>query len=562
VTFDERHFRAQRSLKGPRQGQSRLIPPQSLVRSGLLGEPVAGKPVPSNPLTSGKFLVDYPWLFGKIISKVGCVRDDELRRILTHSNPWWRAAAAGTNPAAWTAGHRLLRERLKHDLGYRADVLDDIATEPVEDSLVVLAGPRRVGKSVVLVDTAAVLCARDDVDPRQVIHVPCDGMKDRDLRRVLTLARDQTRSIDLDRPRPRVWLFDEISGVRGWTAVLKSARDGTSFGDDTVVATGSRWVKNEDVAANLFAGRAGTGSARRLRQLPPMSFRDYLSASGRQLALLPVTHPADLQSAAVDAALTAVAFDVDAYDLAWQEYLTCGGYPRAVAEHLRTGAVTDAYLKDLEAWLRSDVDPDAPPESVPRLLVELSRRATSPLNATTTARDLGYASRANFDLRLSRLRNSFATLTCPHRSDSGVAVVGSQSKVYLTDPLLAWLPGRLHSGLPTPDMTRLAEMSLGVAQAHAIDQLEEGRWLAGETIGYALTGSGNEVDLAPVEVPVNGGVVRTVPVESKWVDDGWRGEARVIEGKYGRGILATKSVLRTEGAVWAVPAPLVALLLR
>ena len=61
---------------------------------------------------------------------------------------------------------------------------------------------------------------------------------------------------------------------------------------------------------------------------------------------------------------------------------------------------------------------------------------------------------------------------------------------------------------------------------------------------------------------MDGGVAWTVPVESKWVDDGWRGEARVIDGKYGRGILATKSVLHTEGEVWAVPAPLVALLLR
>jgi hypothetical protein len=52
-----------------------------------------------------------------------------------------------------------------------------------------------------------------------------------------------------------------------------------------------------------------------------------------------------------------------------------------------------------------------------------------------------------------------------------------------------------------------------------------------------------------------------VPIESKWVDSGWRGEARVIDGKYGRGIMATKSMLDLEGDVWAVPAPLVALLL-
>ena len=490
------------------------------------------------------------------------MRDDELRRILADNNPWWRAAAAGIDPTAWVDGYRLLVQRRVHDLGYRSHVLEDIANGPVTDALVVLAGPRRVGKSVALLDTAAALCARSDLDPRQIIHVPCDGMRDRDLRRVLTLGREQTRSLDRDEPRRRIWLFDEISGVKGWTGVIKPARDATAFGDDTVVATGSRWVSTEDVAANLFAGRAGTGSSRRLRQLLPMSFRDYLSASGRGLAIPAVTHPSQLQSANMREALSALAFDVDDYDLAWQEYMTCGGFPRAVAEHLNSGSVSTAYLRDLEAWLRAEVDPDTAPESVPRLLACLADRATSPMNATATARDLGFSSRANFDLRLRRLSNSFATHACLRRDDAGLVVMGSQPKIYLTDPLLAWLPSKLHTGLVAPDMTKLTEMALGIAMAAAIDLLEEGRWLSGETIGYTLTGSGKEVDLTPVSVELAGSTTWTAPVESKWVDVGWRSESRVIEGKYGRGIVATKSILDVSGDVWAVPAPLLALTLQ
>jgi uncharacterized protein len=62
-------------------------------------------------------------------------------------------------------------------------------------------------------------------------------------------------------------------------------------------------------------------------------------------------------------------------------------------------------------------------------------------------------------------------------------------------------------------------------------------------------------------VPDSSGTRATVPIESKWVDHGWRTEAKTAAGKYGRGVLATKSVLDTAGPVWAVPAPLVALLL-
>lgn len=53
----------------------------------------------------------------------------------------------------------------------------------------------------------------------------------------------------------------------------------------------------------------------------------------------------------------------------------------------------------------------------------------------------------------------------------------------------------------------------------------------------------------------------STPIEGKWVDDGWRAEAKVLTNKYGLGVLATKSILNLDYDVWAVPAPLVALLL-
>ncbi|MGH9011735.1 MAG: hypothetical protein ACRDYF_18095 [Acidimicrobiia bacterium] len=57
------------------------------------------------------------------------------------------------------------------------------------------------------------------------------------------------------------------------------------------------------------------------------------------------------------------------------------------------------------------------------------------------------------------------------------------------------------------------------------------------------------------------GARRSVAIEAKWVDDGWRSEAKVVENKYKAGVLATKSVLNLDHLSWAVPAPVVALLL-
>ena len=69
------------------------------------------------------------------------------------------------------------------------------------------------------------------------------------------------------------------------------------------------------------------------------------------------------------------------------------------------------------------------------------------------------------------------------------------------------------------------------------------------------------IDFGPLAIRVGGQATSTVPVESKWVSTGWRTEARVIEGKHGLGVVATKSILDTSTPAWAVPAPLVALLL-
>jgi predicted AAA+ superfamily ATPase len=489
------------------------------------------------------------------------VRDDELRQLLTQSNPWWAAAAKGTDATAWVAESRTLRERTRYELGYRSGILDDITSSLPDGRLIVLTGPRRIGKSVALLDAAANLCTVAELDPRQIIYVSCDTMRGRDVTRTLTLGRQLTRSVDRDIPRPRVWLFDEISMVPGWTSALKLARDTTAFGDDTVVVTGSRWSQSEDIQGNLLAGRAGTSGSHRIRQLLPMSFRDFLAAAYPALPTTPALNPSRLQSGDARDRLDELAFAVDELDLAWQDYLTCGGFPRAVFEHTRVGAVTDAYARDLHAWLRRDVDPDAPTNTTTALLRGIDERSAAPLNLTQTASELGYSTRPTFTARVDRLVSTHAALRVNQVRDGGERVVGAHFKLYLTDPLLSWIPSIVSPGLPSPDFARLTEAALGVTLARSLEALDEGRWLSDDSIGYHRTDSGGDVDLAPVRVPVDGAAAVTTPIDCKWVDAGWRGAARVIDGKFGRGILVTKSVLDTEGDVWAVPAPLLALLL-
>lgn len=490
------------------------------------------------------------------------MRDDQIRNRVTITNPWWTAAVARTDPQKWATTDLSLRSRQKFDLGYRAPVLADVAHEPIDDRLIVLRGPRRVGKSVAIKDVIYALCGRPDIDPRQLIYIAADELKAQDLNRAILLSRELTRSVDQPSPRPRAWFIDEVTSLDGWTTTLKFLRDNTAFGLDLVVCTGSSWADNAEVGRDLLAGRAGTSNVRRTRILLPMSFRDFMTATRPEIPCPVPVAPWDLQSPAVAAAAALAELNSDALDLAWQAYLTCGGYPRAVSEYHHGGQVSDAFLTDLEEWLHRDVDSAAPEESIPKLLSELHARSSSPLNRTKTAAELGYGSRQTFDLRLNKLVRTFGAIWCHQVNDDGRHVPGAQAKLYLTDPIMASIGPRLRAGLRAPDMTCLTESALAVALAAVVETYQSGRWAADDAIGYARTGTGLEIDLAPVPLPSPGGDMRTTPIEAKWVTRGWRQEARPIEAKYGRGIVATKNITSTKDVSWALPAPLVALLLQ
>ena len=492
------------------------------------------------------------------------MRDDDIRSRLRESNPWWRATATGSDPTAWTGPDQVLKKRQPYDLGYRPDTLADVATGDIDDKLVILRGPRRVGKSVLLKDTAATLCARTDISPFQVIYLAADGMNKSDIGRALRLGRSLTEPADSGEPSRRVWLLDEVSAIKGWTEQVKYERDQTSFGDDTVVCTGSSWSdEDEDNAErDLGAGRAGEASEIRIRLLLPMRFRDILLATGASSDLPAIVEPWDMRSDAARKTAITLSYDVDNLDLRWQAYLESGGFPRAVAEYAGAGAVSKSFLKDLELWLHQDVDRDAAADSVPRLLAELAARSTSPLNARDAAETLGYAHRDTFITRINRLIRCFACLPCPQVDDSGTPAPGTQAKYYLTDPLLAWLGSHLRAGLRAPEHPHLSEGALATALAAASERYEPGRWLTKEAIGYVRTGGNKEVDFAPMPLRSDSGVHRTTPVESKWVDMGWRSEARVMEGRFpSDGILATKRITDFDNAAWAIPAPVLAILL-
>ena len=189
------------------------------------------------------------------------MNDAEFHRQLVNNCSWWR------KPRDWELDDPDLRGIRDSRLDYEPAVLKDI----VPDGLYVLRGPRRVGKSVEVKRAIAGLI-HSGVQPRQIIHFACDGLRARELRQVERVGRDQaTAGVE----GPRYWFLDEITAVEGWPSEIKWLRDNTAMREDCVVLTGSSSL-DLDEARNELAGRRG-GAGRSDRLLLPMSFRSFFA---------------------------------------------------------------------------------------------------------------------------------------------------------------------------------------------------------------------------------------------------------------------------------------------
>lgn len=481
----------------------------------------------------------------------GGMRDDELRRYLRGRNPWWKAAASNEDPLVWTARDPVLQSADQVGIDYEPDVLSDVQPP----GLYVLRGPRRVGKSVACKRLVSRLCRNPELIPWQVIYLSVDNFRAQDLRRAFTLGRELTAPAA---QHPRYWIIDEVTAVQDWIPLIKELRDNTDLAFDAVVLTGSSAKDLAEARRSLGAGR--TGVADPFRIVLPMTFRDFVKVTSHPAPTPTPVSPDALMSGEAQASIRSLEPFIDDLDLAWQRFLECGGFPRAVGEMHRGGDVSAEFVFDLMSWLAGDVEPDGPPESVTRLLSELHRRATAPLNVRNTAEALS-TTRARLDLRLNRLIETFGAFRCPQLGENGLAAPNSQSKLYLIDPLIARLPRLRDPSLDDADMTRLTEGQIALELARSIDRCAPDRFVEQRAVLYTRTESGNEVDFAPVPVTVAATRRQTTPTESKWVSRNWRREALVLRGRYGSGLLATKDIVDMSDDVWAVPAPMVALLL-
>ena len=468
------------------------------------------------------------------------MNDSQLRRLLTERSPW-RARVS------WESDDPDLRAAGQLPLTHEPEPLADIRAP----GLYVLRGPRRVGKSLELKRTVIGLLARG-ADPKTVFYCSCDGLSRQDLRRLVAQGHSVTRTL----PGPRHWLLDEVTAVPGWSQTIKELRDqDTAFREACVVLTGSSARDLEQARKDLADRRGGIADSDRL--LLPMDFRAFCRALGGFDELAPQRiHPGDFLSAESERAISELEPWSDALANAWELYLDIGGFPRAVGEHVGTGAVSDGFVQGLWDVVLGDAIRATPMSEadVVALLDRLAQNLCSPINASSIARDIGLAGHQAAIDRIEDLVRAFLAWRC-HRIRDGRPNTAAQRKLYFVDPFLAQLAHRRHPRYHAPETAKLTQQQVGLALARAVSLQAPAAFVQTDRVMYERTNTGAEIDFVSPDLQV--------PFECKYTDGNWRKQALTMKARHGRGVMITRSPLLTgpDEPIWAVPAGLFAWLL-
>ncbi|MBT4498147.1 MAG: ATP-binding protein [Gemmatimonadetes bacterium] len=226
------------------------------------------------------------------------IAPEQLQARIRAENPWWQGGGIDPDQQALTPRAYLdLFLPLVSDTGVRRAV--------------VLMGPRRVGKTV-LIHHAIQALLKQGIPPSQIAYVSVDHPLYNDLG--LEALVDLYRASVSNLPDETTYIFfDEVQYLKGWEVHLKSLVDSHSF--LKVIVSGSAAA-----ALSLKSHESGAGRFTDFL-LPPLTFYEYLDLLG-QGALL--------EEREVEGKPLFRATDIQALNESFLHYLNYGGYPEVV----------------------------------------------------------------------------------------------------------------------------------------------------------------------------------------------------------------------------------------
>lgn len=383
---------------------------------------------------------------------------DEIYESLTLENPWWVGEVGADRVSRFPKRTYL-------------DGFTGLVEQRAVNRSVILLGPRRVGKTVMILQVINTLLTTG-VAGQNILYISLDRPLYNGLSLEGIVATHLARTPGDGR---RYFFFDEIQYVRDWERELKSLTD--LYPDFRFVASGS-------AAAALRAKSTESGAGRFTDfLLPPLTFDEFIIFQSERNESLP-----RLRTFADDGFVAAAelrSIDIAYLNILFERYLAFGGYPEAV--------LSEYVQQNLDRFVREDIVEKVLLRDLPSLYGVQDTRELNSLFTTlcyNTAQEVsleglsktGAISKNTIKRYLEYLEAAFLIRTVT-RIDQAAARFQRQTtfKVHLTNPSLrAALFRPLNQD--DPDFGALAETAVMSQWFHnPLDTpLHYARWDRGE----------------------------------------------------------------------------------
>jgi len=381
------------------------------------------------------------------------IPEELILRRLRAENPWWVSPAEiPKHLRGWTPR------------AYLRLFLPLVAERRIRRA-VVLMGPRRVGKTVLLHHVIAELLDRG-VPPRNIFYVSVDHplYNNLDLDQFLELY-EKASGVDF-RTQECYVFFDEIQYLKAWELYLKSLVD--RYPNLRCIASGSAAA-----ALRLKSQESGAGRFTDFL-LPPLTFYEFLLFQGceglvtmnREVKRLPEGSP-----------------DLPGLNRQFVDYLNYGGYPEAVfseeirndpGRYIKSDIIDKVLLRDLPSLYGiQDI------QELNYLFTTLAFNTADEVSLDELSKNSGVA-KNTIKKYVEYLEAAFLIRTV-QRIDKGARRFQRANffKVYLTNPSIR---SALFSPVGPEDqaMGSLVETALFCQWFHRHDPLHYARWRNGE----------------------------------------------------------------------------------
>ena len=342
---------------------------------------------------------------------------EELERQIVErmqmDNPWW---TTGQIPA----DIHQMNHRLYLDAFYKAVKESEVRRG------IVLMGPRRVGKTIMIYHTIERLIS-DSIQPQNIIYLSIDTpiYNGFSLEQLLNIA---TKSLVKPSAAEGLYVFyDEVQYLKDWELHLKSLVD--TYRSTRFIVSGSAAA-----ALKMKSDESGAGRFHDFA-LPPLSFNEYIHLQGLGSLIVPKKIQWNKQE--INAFDT---IDMTKLNEHFIRYINYGGYPEVVfskeiqqdpGRYMRRDIVDKVMLKDLPSLYGiSDT------QELYRLFIHIAYRSGNEFSYEDMSQESGI--RKDVIRKYLNYLESAFLIKVIHRIDANAKRMQriTQFKIYLTNPSL------------------------------------------------------------------------------------------------------------------------------